>query len=183
MSEPFISTVKIILITFLTGESPLEVEEETQAEEGDEVAGGDERPLDHKLPHKIEVKLPSRPTIRLIEAKEIHRLVLEDFDQLERRSEEISGPIANATCSAHVHGLPYYFHEITPLWLACYFNVWDSALLLLRRGSDPNKAVRRDTDGRGYVRTPLYWAAVSGATVVCRSLLANGARQDIDTGA
>ena len=108
--------------------------------------------------------------------------VLEDFTQLERRSEEISGPIANATCSAHVHGLPYYFHEITPLWLACYFNVWDSALLLLRRGSDPNKAVSRNPDGRGYVRTPLYWAAVSGATVVCRSLLANGARQDIDTG-
>ena len=175
MSEPFNATVKIIVIIFLTGEHPLEVEEETQAEEGDEVARGDVRPLDHKLPHTRFIKSPWGKSIKLIGAREIHRLTLGDFDQLERRSEEIRGAITDATCS-----LDGYLNEITPLWLACFCKIWDSALLLLRRGSDPNKAVRKPI--RGCVRTPLYWAAADGATQVCRSLLANGARQDIDTG-
>ena len=54
-----------------------------------------------------------------------------------------------------------------------------AALFLLSKGADPNKAAR-DIDGD--VSTPLWWAAANGSTEVCRSLLASGARQDIDTG-
>ena len=54
---------------------------------------------------------------------------------------------------------------------------WDSALLLLSKDADPNKAAK--WIDRIAVRTPLYYAALRGSTKVCRSLLASGARQDI----
>ena len=63
--------------------------------------------------------------------------------------------------------------------LACRLEAWNSALLLLSKGADPNKAARH---WDGYVRTPLWDAARFGSTEVCRSLLGSGARQDIDTG-
>ena len=65
---------------------------------------------------------------------------------------------------------------MTLLYLACAFQAWDLALLLLSKGADPNKAAGRSY---GSVYTPLYWAARYGSTEVCRSLLASGARQDI----
>ena len=65
--------------------------------------------------------------------------------------------------------------QVTPLYLACWFQVWDSALLLLSRGADPNKAAKNYRD----VFTPLNWAAWFNSTAVCRSLLARGARLDL----
>ena len=62
------------------------------------------------------------------------------------------------------------------MYLACYLEAWDAALLLLSRGADPNKATRtRDGD----LVSPLYAAAWAGITAVCRNLLSSGARQDI----
>ena len=66
--------------------------------------------------------------------------------------------------------------QATPLFLACFCEAWDSALLLLSRGADPNKA-RRGSNGD--VLTPLFWAAYNGSTVVCRRLLESGARLDL----
>ena len=54
-----------------------------------------------------------------------------------------------------------------------------SALMLLRRGADPNNGVRL---GSEEVWTPLWWAARYGSTEVCRSLLASGARLDVGGG-
>ena len=68
---------------------------------------------------------------------------------------------------------------MTPLCLACWFKAWDSALLLLSRGADPNKAAKWIG---GDVYTPLLLAAYLGSIEVCKSLLASGARLDIDTG-
>ena len=69
--------------------------------------------------------------------------------------------------------------QATALWLACRLKAWDSALLLLSRGADPNKGAR---DSNGYVLTgPLQWAAFRNSTArdaVIRSLLASGARLD-----
>ena len=65
------------------------------------------------------------------------------------------------------------------MFLACELGADKAALLLLSKGADPNKAAK-DVDG--YVTTPLYVAAESGSTEVVRSLLASGARQDLDSG-
>ena len=50
------------------------------------VAGGEEKSLDKKLPDGFKVKSPSGTTWYLTGAIELHRLVLEDYDQLERRA-------------------------------------------------------------------------------------------------
>ena len=65
--------------------------------------------------------------------------------------------------------------QVTPLCLACMSEAWDSALLLLDRGADPNKAI----SSREGVISPLYFAARAGNLELCRSLIASGARQDI----
>ena len=70
------------------------------------------------------------------------------------------------------------FPQVTPLFLACRLRAWDSALLLLSRGADPNKTAR----SKGEVLSPLLFAAGFGSKKVCRRLLAAGARQDLDTG-
>ena len=54
-----------------------------------------------------------------------------------------------------------------------------AALFLLSKGADPNKAAK---DEDRHVITPLYRASYHGSTEVVRSLLASGARQDLDTG-
>ena len=64
---------------------------------------------------------------------------------------------------------------MTPLYLACYHNATNSALLLLSLGADPNIVPRR-RDG-SVVSSPLCWAAHHNNTAVCRSLLASGAKQ------
>ena len=69
--------------------------------------------------------------------------------------------------------------QVTPLMVACYAGNSKAAALLLSKGADPNKAARHSS---GNVRTPLCYAALYGSTEVCRSLLASGARQDIDIG-
>ena len=55
----------------------------------------------------------------------------------------------------------------------------EAALLLLSKGADPNKAAK---DASDVVTTPLFEAALWGYTEVVKSLLDNGARQDLDTG-
>ena len=55
--------------------------------------------------------------------------------------------------------------------------------MLLSKGADPNKAAAKESfDGNVTVVTPLYYAINHGSTEVVRSLLASGARQDLDTG-
>ena len=67
------------------------------------------------------------------------------------------------------------------MWLACWDGRDKAALLLLSKGADPNKAARYVKDDEDVI-TPLFMAAERGNTEVVRSLLASGARQDIDTG-
>ena len=150
----------------------------------DEVAAGGvrERPLGEKLPDGFKVKTPEGDTWNITGGVELHRLALEEFDQLERRAGEINEENINLTCSVNggtykeVRQAPSQTPpQVTPLFLACGFQAWNAALLLLSRGADPNKAGRYSN---GNVETPLYWAACSNSTAVCRSLLANGARLD-----
>ena len=61
-------------------------------------AGGIERPLNEKLPDKYVVK-----SIEITGGIELHRLAVEDFAQLERRSEEITGEIINKGCEGCDH--------------------------------------------------------------------------------
>ena len=68
----------------------------------DEVAGGGERLLDEKLPDDFKVEAISRFLWGLSltnGAIELHRLAWQDPAQLERRKEEITVEIINATCS------------------------------------------------------------------------------------
>ena len=71
--------------------------------------------------------------------------------------------------------------QVTPLFLACIFKAWNSALLLLSKGADPNKAARLCDDDLE-TATPLLFAAGHGNTDVCKTLLASGARQDTGLG-
>ena len=65
------------------------------------------------------------------------------------------------------------------MFLACKFGYDKAALLLLSKGADPNKAAKNEDR---QVITPLYYAVEHGYTEVVKSLLENGARQDLDTG-
>ena len=51
------------------------------------------------MPANFEVKTPWGHTWKLSGAIELHRLALEDRAQLERREEEITAEIIDATCS------------------------------------------------------------------------------------
>ena len=54
---------------------------------------------------------------------------------------------------------------------------------LLESKADPNKGrSSTDEDGEVTMTTPLYMAAWDGYTEVVKTLLASGARQDLDTG-
>ena len=65
----------------------------------DEVAGGGEQPLGQKLPDNFEVTYsPSGQTWKLTGGIVLHRLVVEDPAQLERRKEEINDAIINSNC-------------------------------------------------------------------------------------
>ena len=69
----------------------------------DKVTGG-ERPLGEKLPDGFEVKAKGDEgsiigTYTLTGAIELHRLVLEDYDQLKKRKNEITKTIIDSTCA------------------------------------------------------------------------------------
>ena len=128
-------------------------------------------------------------------AIELHRLAVLDFEELQKRKDEITEDIVNATCSYddgfHTEvmkdegSVAYFFYsfQVTPLFLACEYKVWNSALLLLNMGADPNMARRNKqrNNAHGQMCTPLRMAAYYGSKEVCRKLLACGASQDIDT--
>ena len=149
----------------------------------DNLAGGGDRPLGEKLPDRFEVKYPDGRSFYLTNGLELHRLVLEDYDQLERRSKELDKKIIDAKCSdAFIkevsEPLPLSPLQVTPLYLACLFNSTNSALLLLSIGADPNIVTRYKSHGRVDI-SPLYLAAYHNNPAVCRSLLASGATQDV----
>ena len=78
------------------GQKSLSLEAESNF---DNLVGGGGRPLGEKLPDGFEVKLPYGRTRILTNGLELHRLVLvEDYDQLERRSKELDKEIINAKC-------------------------------------------------------------------------------------
>ena len=60
--------------------------------------GGGERPLGEKLPDGFEVKDSDGETWNLTGAIELHRLVLQDYDQLKQRKDEITRKIIDSTC-------------------------------------------------------------------------------------
>ena len=65
----------------------------------DNLAGGGDRPLGEKLPDRFEVNYPNGRSWHLTNGLELHRLVVEDYDQLERRSKELDKKIIDAKCS------------------------------------------------------------------------------------
>ena len=75
------------------------------------------------------------------------------------------------------HPLPLSPPQVTPLYLACFYNATNSALLLLSHGADPNNVPRYKDDG-SVASSPLYLAALNNNIAVCRSLLASGAKQE-----
>ena len=79
-------------------------------DDADEVAGGGERPLCEKLPGNVRVKIFQGPSVKLVGAFEVHRLALDDPDQLERRGEGITPPIINLTCSFATE--QFYYNEV-----------------------------------------------------------------------
>ena len=104
------------------GEQPL-VEKLPDGGEGGEQplvekvpAGGGERPLGEKLPDGYEVKGPKGPhedIWMLTGAIELHRLVVEDFDQLKKRKDEITSAIIDSKCSVgDLAEFPY--EEVSP---------------------------------------------------------------------
>ena len=64
----------------------------------DYLAGGENRPLGERLPDVL-VKDPDGKSCYLPNGLELHRLVLEDYDQLERRCKELDKKIIDAKCS------------------------------------------------------------------------------------
>ena len=60
--------------------------------------GGGERPLDEKLPDGIEVQ-DKWNKWNLTGAIELHRLVLQDHDQLKKRKDEITKTLIDSTCA------------------------------------------------------------------------------------
>ena len=59
------------------------------------------RQLSEKLPDNIELEVKKHDSnaVKLTGAIELHRLAVEDLDQLKKRVDEINAEIVNATCS------------------------------------------------------------------------------------
>ena len=57
------------------------------------------RQLGEKLPINIELEVKEGDTVKLTGAIELHRLAVEDLDQLKKRVDEINAEIVNTTCS------------------------------------------------------------------------------------
>ena len=66
---------------------------------GDDSDGNDSNSVDDKTLKPEVKKDDDSKTLKLEGAIELHRLVVEDFDELKRRAEDIDEAIVNATCS------------------------------------------------------------------------------------
>ena len=64
--------------------------------------GGGERPLGKKLPDGFKFKDSDGEPWNLTGAIELHRLVLQDYDQLKKRKNEITRKIIDSTCAIDV---------------------------------------------------------------------------------
>ena len=78
----------------------------------DKVTGG-ERPLGEKLLDGFEFKDDEGETYNLTGAIELHRLVLEDYDQLKTRKDEITKTIIDLTCA--IDDDYYHFKEVSQM--------------------------------------------------------------------
>ena len=147
------------------------------------VAGGGGRFLAEKLPDCFVFKLQEGLAYMLSGALEVHLLALEN--KLKGREEELTEDIINATCT--INGSYKEVSEsspllsppqATPLWIACHFESWESAVLLLSRGADPNRPAISSEDGSDYAITPIWLAAWRGSLETVKELLKHGARLD-----
>ena len=150
----------------------------------DKVAGGGGRFLAEKLPDNLEFKLQDG-FMRLSGALELHRLALQD--KLKGREAELTEDIINATCTVNgcykevsesPRSLLFSPPQVTPLWIACWFESWELAVLLLSKGADPNRPAIDSKDGSDYAITPLWMAACMGSLETVKELLKHGARLD-----
>ena len=150
------------------------------------VAEGGRRFLAEKLPDNLEFKLQDY-FIRLSGALELHRLALQD--KLKGREAELTEDIINATCTVNgcykevsesPRSLLFSPPQVTPLWIACWFESWELAVLLLSRGADPNRPAIYSKDGSDHAIhaiTPLQLFPV-GSLETVKELLKQGARLD-----
>ena len=147
----------------------------------DKDAGGGGRFLAEKLPDNLEFKLQDY-FIRLSGALELHRLALQD--KLKGREAELTEDIINATCTVNgcykevsesPRSLLFSPPQVTPLWIACWFESWESAVLLLSRGADPNLP---SISSKYALTTPIWLAAWRGSLETVKELLRHGARLD-----
>ena len=136
----------------------------------DYLAGGGDRPLGEKLPDRYEVKASNGYTGTLTNGLELHRLVVEGYDQLERRSKELDKKIIDAKCS---EGTLNKVSEPTslsllPRWRHCF------------SPADPTPPTPPSSFSASapIPTSPLHWAALHNNPAVCRSLLASGAKMD-----
>ena len=146
------------------------------------VAEGGRRFLAEKLPdNSVVFETPDGFIFRLSGAFELHSLALEN--KLKGREEELTEDIINATCT--INGSYKDVSEsspllsppqATPLWIACHFESWESAVLLLSKGADPNLPVICSTSGS--LTTPIWLAAWRGSLETVQELLKHGARLD-----
>ena len=74
------------------GRRPARAYDDDDDQPDDEAAGGGggERSLGEKLPDRFEVKSPRGKIWEITGGIEIHRLVVEDYEQLERRADDIN---------------------------------------------------------------------------------------------
>ena len=77
----------------------IKVEVKGDDSDGDDSDGDDSNSADDKTLKPEVKKDDDSKTLKLQGAIELHRLVVEDFDELKRRAEDIDEAIVNATCS------------------------------------------------------------------------------------
>ena len=98
-----------------------------------EVKGDDSDSADDKTLKPEVKKDDDSKTLKLEGAIELHRLVLEDFDELKRRADDIDEAIVNATCS--VDGGEFAYKEVSQVPLSFFpGDTADSRLLVQSLG-------------------------------------------------
>ena len=68
---------------------------------------------------------------------------------------------------------------MTPLFLACAFEHWALAALLVEQGADPNIAATLTDGGNTFQRSPLYLAAELGNLQTVVTLVKAGASNSL----